>query len=205
MRNTTLNTYPAYSELCDTFRPRLGMARRTDSGGERFIHFLVPSPVRNRLVAEHASEGRPACIEYGFRQVGLGESGGVYIADRNMIELSNDVGRALMVKVTAGIGDTGVDVRRLASFTGALRDSEFPGQVLEEPGVLDLVPGREGREVFKAQVDADPAAHRPRFRRGHLDDDALMVPACKASSLLLPAVKRFRSKPLGQRLFHFRA
>jgi hypothetical protein len=34
---------------------------------------------------------------------------------------------------------------------------------------------------------------------------ALMVPACKARSLLLPAVKRFRSKPLGQRLFHFSA
>jgi hypothetical protein len=106
MRNTTLSTYPAsYSELCDTFRPRLGVARRTVSGGERFIHFLVPSSVRSRFVAEHASEGRPACIEDGFRQAGLGESGGVHVADRNMIELSNDESRAFMVKVTAGIGD----------------------------------------------------------------------------------------------------
>src|ERR1700689_4093052 len=112
MRNTTLSTYPAsYSELCDTFRPRLGMARRTDSGRERFVHFLVPSPVRNRFVTEHASEGRPACIEHGFRQAGLGESGGVHIADCNMIELSHDESRALMVKVTASIGDTGVNVR----------------------------------------------------------------------------------------------
>src|SRR5271163_2327045 len=100
MRNTTLSTYPAsYSELCDTFRPRLGMARRTDSGRERFIHFLVPSPVRKRFVAEHASEGSPACIEHGFRQAGLGESGSIHIADCNMIELSNDVSRAFVVKV----------------------------------------------------------------------------------------------------------
>jgi hypothetical protein len=113
MRNTTLNTYPAsYSELCDPFRPRLGMARRTDSGRERFIHLLVPSPARYRSVTEHASE-----------------------------------------------------VRRLASFTSTLCASEFPGQVLEEPRVLDLLPRREGRELYEAQVDADPAAHRPRFRR----------------------------------------
>jgi hypothetical protein len=127
--------------------------------------------VRSRFVAEHASEGRPACIEDGFRQAGLGESGGVHVADRNMIELSNDESRAFMVKVTAGIGDTGVNVRRLASFTGALRDSEFVGQLAQIPRVLDLLPGREGREVFKAQVDADAAAHRPRFRRSHLHDD----------------------------------
>ena len=107
MRNTTLSTYPAsYSELCDAFRPRLGMTRRTESGRERFIHFLVPSPVRDRFVAEHASEGRPACIENGLRQAGLGESGGVHIADRDIVELPNDASRAFMVKVTAGIGDT---------------------------------------------------------------------------------------------------
>ncbi len=112
MRNTTLGTYPAsYSEVCDTFRPRLGSARRTDSGRERFIHFLVPSPVRSRFVAEHASEGRPACIENGFRQAGLGESGGVHIADRDVVKLSDDARRELVVKVTARMSDTGAEVR----------------------------------------------------------------------------------------------
>ena len=62
MRDTTLRTYPAsYSEVCDTFRPRLAFARRTDSGRERFIDFLVPSPVRSRFVAEHVrKEDQPA-------------------------------------------------------------------------------------------------------------------------------------------------
>src|SRR6202790_572906 len=105
MRDPTLRTYPAsYSEVCDTFRPRLAGARRTDSGGERFIHFLVPSSVRRRFVAEHVSEGRPACIKNRLRQAGLGESGGIHIADRDVIELSNDAGREFMVKVTARMG-----------------------------------------------------------------------------------------------------
>src|SRR6202047_5167644 len=105
MRNAALSTYPAsYSEVCDTFRPRLAGARRTDSGRERFIHFLVPSPVRGRLVAEHVAEGRPACIKDGLRQAGLGESGGVHIADRDVIELSNDAGRELAEKDTAVVG-----------------------------------------------------------------------------------------------------
>ena len=73
MRDAALSTYPAsYSEVCDTFRPRLAGARRTDSGRERFIHFRVPSPVRRRFIAEHVSEGRPACIKNRLRQAGLG-------------------------------------------------------------------------------------------------------------------------------------
>src|ERR1700681_4705827 len=51
VRDSTLRTYPAsYSKVCDTFRLSLACARRTDSSGKRFIHFLVPSPVRNRFV-----------------------------------------------------------------------------------------------------------------------------------------------------------
>src|ERR1700722_16335482 len=60
----------------DTFRPPLACARRTNSGRERFIDFLVPGSVRSRFVAEHASDG--------LRQAGLGESGGIHIADRDV-------------------------------------------------------------------------------------------------------------------------
>jgi hypothetical protein len=47
------------------------------------------------------------------------------------------------------MGDTGVDIRRLTSFAGALRGGEFVGQLAQIPRVLDLLPGREGREVFE--------------------------------------------------------
>ena len=68
MRDATLSTYPAsYSEVCDTFRPRLAGARRTDSGRERFIHFFVPSSVRIagevRSVLDLAVRERPR-VEY---------------------------------------------------------------------------------------------------------------------------------------------
>src|SRR5579863_6378587 len=139
MRDTALRAFPAsYSEVCDTFRPRLACARRTDSGRERFIDFLVPGPVRSRFVAEHVSEGRPACIQDGLRQAGLGESGGVHIADRDVIELSNYARRELVVKVTAGIGDTRVDVRRLTSLASPLGGGELVGQLPQIPRVLDL-------------------------------------------------------------------
>jgi len=96
--------------------------------------------VRSRFVAEHASEGRPACIENRLRQAGLGESGGVHVTDRNVIELSNDAGREFMVKVTARVGDTRVEVGRLTPFAGPLRSSEFVSQLPEMLRVLDLLP-----------------------------------------------------------------
>jgi hypothetical protein len=147
MRNTTLRTYPtSYSELCDTFRPRLGMARRTDSGRERFIHFLAPSPVRNRFVAEHASEGRPACIEHGFRQAGFGESGGVHIADCNSIvaEIPDEITGARLAVEESGERLDAVSIHQQhrgklmpsktsdktlkLTETSIFRNSEFPPQ-----------------------------------------------------------------------------
>src|SRR3984893_1704060 len=197
MRDATLSTYPAsYSEVCDTFRPRLAGARRTDSGRERFIHFLVPSPVRNRFVAEHASEGRPACIEDGLRQAGLGESGGIHIADRDVIELSNDAGRELVVKITPRVDDACVDVGRLAPFAGALRGSEFVRQLPEKPRVLYLLAVGQGREVFKAQVDANTAPYRPRVGLSDLHDNIQEpTPACVAGEVGSVLDLAFRQRP----------
>jgi hypothetical protein len=239
---------------------------------------------RGRFVTEHASEGRPARIENGLCQASLGESGGVHVADGDVIELSNDAGRELVVKVTAGIGDARVNVPRLTSFACALSGSELASQLPQRPRVLDLLSGGEGRKFLKTQVDANTAAHRPSIglsesttmfknQRPHASQEkfvpslilpsgsgrerntrkvspekrkaspsplrflpssgtqpkerrprqrrkgrflwrrdlayrshtALIVPACRARSLLLPAVKRLRSKPLGQGLFHFSA
>jgi hypothetical protein len=51
------------------------------------------------------------------------------------------------------------------------RGSEFVGQLPQMPRILDLLPIRQGSEVFQAQVDADAAAHRSRFSCSHLHDD----------------------------------
>src|SRR6267378_5356314 len=148
MRNATLSTYPpSYSEVCDTFRPRLACAKRTDSGRERFIHFFIPSPVRRRFIAEHVSEGRPACIKNRLRQAGPGESGGVHIADRDVIELPNDAGREFMVKVTASVDDARVQVGRLPPFAGPLGGTELVRQLPQKSRILNLLPVGQGSEV----------------------------------------------------------
>jgi len=151
--------------------PRLAFAKRTDSGRERFIDFLVPSPVRSRFVAEHVSEGRPARIEHGLRQAGFGESGGIHITDRDVIKLSNDTVRELVVKVTARVADPRMNVGRLSPFAGALRDSEFASQLAQKPRIFDLLPIRQGSKVFKAQVNANATSNRPRLGRRDLHDD----------------------------------
>src|SRR5258707_12786697 len=95
MRDATLSTYPAsYSEVCDTFRPRLAFARRIDSGRERFIHFLVSRPVRRRFVAEHVSEGRTGRIQDRLRQAGLCRSRCGHLRARDGSELADDAHRA---------------------------------------------------------------------------------------------------------------
>src|SRR5258707_10741837 len=194
MRNATLRTYPpSYSEVCDTFRPRLAGAKRTDSGRERFIHFLIPSPVRRRFIAEHVSEGRPACIKNRLRQAGPGESGGVHIADRDVIELPNDAGREFMVKVTASVDDARVQVSRATPFPGPLRGSELVRQLPEKERVLDLLPVGQGSEVFKTQVDANPAAHRPRMGLRDFNDDVQEpTPACVAGEVRAVLIARAR-------------
>jgi hypothetical protein len=185
MRDTTLSTYPAsYSEVCDTFRPRLACARRTDSGRERFIDFLVPSPVRSRFVAEHVSEGRPASIQDRLRQVGLGESGGVHITNRDIVELSNDAGRELVVKITARVANARVNVSNLRALTSPLRGGEFIGQLPQKLRVLDFFAVRQGSEIFEAQVNPNAGSHRPRLGLRDLYDDVQEpVPACIAGEV----------------------
>src|SRR5687767_5253419 len=85
----------SYSKVCDTSRPLLGQsaASRTDLGTESLVHFLNPSSARNRFVAQHGSEGRPACIEHGLCQSGLGESRRVHVSNSDVVEVSHDAMR----------------------------------------------------------------------------------------------------------------
>src|SRR5688572_9534073 len=113
MHGTAVATRPlSYSKVRDTFRPPLGQgaASRADLGTESLVHFLVPRSARNRFVAQHGSEGRPACIEHGLRQSGLGESRGVHVADRDVIEVSHDAMRGFVQEVVPRILDARVEV-----------------------------------------------------------------------------------------------
>lgn len=147
------------SKVRDTFRPRIwhGAAIRTYLGGKPFVDFLVPGSCRNRLVFEHASEGRPARIENGFRHAGLGESGGIDIADRDVIELADDARRELMVKIVPAMGDLCVNRIDAALFFGSLcHGQRLFGTTIDALG-FDLFAVGEGSEVFQAKVNADCA------------------------------------------------
>jgi hypothetical protein len=168
----------SYSKVCDTFRPLLGQAaaRRADLGTESLVDLLVPSSARNRFVAQHVSEGRPACIEHGLRQSGLGESRGVHVSDRDVVEVSHDAMRGFVQEVVPRIPDARVDVGSEAFFVCALRPRQFVGQLGEMLGILDLFAGREGRKVLQSKIDTHFALDRPRLRIGYLDDD-VQIPA----------------------------
>ena len=162
MHTTAITARPfSYSKVRDTFRPRIGYgaAIRTDLGGKPFVDFLVPSSCRNRLIFEHASEGRPARIENRFRHAGLGESGGIDIADGDVIELADDARRELMVKIVPAVSDLCVNRIDASLFFGALchRQRLF-GTTIDALG-FDLFTVGESSEVFQAKVDAD-CAHR---------------------------------------------
>jgi hypothetical protein len=93
-----------------------------------------------------------------------------------------------MVKVTAGMGDPGVNAGCLAPFAGALRGRELVGQLPQQPRVLDLLP--RSRVKHPKGVSGEAKGHPlalqiPAFQR-HPAQGAPAAPA-KIRSVLLTA------------------
>ena len=155
----------SYSKVCDTFRPllRQGAASRTDLGTESLVHFLNPSSARNRFVAQHASEGRPARIELGPSQSGLGESRGIHVSDRDVVEVSHDAMRGFVQEVVPRILDARVDVGSEAFLVRTLRLRQLVGKLGEMLRVLDLLAGESAaRSKSLPFSGTQPRQRRPR-------------------------------------------
>src|SRR5262245_6311579 len=89
MYGTAITANPfSYSKACDTSRPRIGQcaAIRAGLGSESFVDFHVPRAMPHGLVRQHFPKGRPARVEHGLRQAGLGESTGIDIAKNDVIK-----------------------------------------------------------------------------------------------------------------------
>lgn len=156
MQTAAFRASPAsYSKARDTFRPRIGQGAtiRAGLGGKTFIHFLVPRAMPNGLVREHVSEGRPACIKNGLRHAGFGESSGVHIANRDVIELCNDPGRELVQQVGAAVLDLGVYRLSATALVGSLGGSKGWFRSPVNPRGVDLFTIGECGEVFQSEVD----------------------------------------------------
>jgi len=146
-----------YSKACDTFRPRIGQsaAIRAGLGCIALVHFFKPCAMLNSLVRKLTSEGRPSSIKNRLRHGGLGESGGVHIAYRNVIKLTHDAGAELVVKVVSSIRNLSVYRRNTFLFVGALCNSQsIFGTPVNAPRFNFFTRG-QCCEVFQSKVNSN--------------------------------------------------
>src|SRR5437868_2145868 len=176
MHDTTSTAGPlSYSQSRDTFRPRRAVfrpARRTGLGRTAFVDFLERGPVRDRLVTELVSEGRPGCVVDALRHPGSGKFDGRHIANRDVIETPYQIERELMLEIGTGIRDLGVQLRDMPLvLSRPLRFLKLLGRASTEPIVRQLLARRKCGEVFQAEIDADTGTDRAGLNIGHLDHD----------------------------------
>ena len=162
-----------YSKVCDTVRPRVGQCAttRTDLGCEPFVGFLVPRAFSNGFVRKHRTERRPRRIENGLRHLGLGESGGVYIAHRNKVKLTNNAGRELVQKICPTVGNLGVDRFCKALLVGSLRLGKLFFKGTEELRVSDLLAIGQAGEFFQPKVDTNGVNRQASLSAINVDHD----------------------------------
>lgn len=159
--NSTATAYPAsLIQTCLALRPGNARALVAGLGTKSLVDFFERSSVRNRFVAEHVSEGRPARIVDALCHAGFGKSFGIHVANCNVLKLPNDAGREFVVEVSPGVGYAGVKVGRVPLLSSPLSGRKLDFQGLKVARIVDLLAGRERGEILKAQVDADTGADR---------------------------------------------
>lgn len=156
MRRPALTTNPrSHSQPFSTFWAAAASARRTGHGTPRLIDFDIPSPVRDRFIAEHISECRPRRIQDGFSHLGFRHGLRIHVADHDQLVFSHEP-RGLLVKVMlSAVDDLRVYSGRPPLVPRALRSGQCAriSPVMTE--VLDFPPIRKGGEGFEAEVNAD--------------------------------------------------
>lgn len=159
----------SYYETLSAF----GTAERTTPGTglrrKRFVHFLEPRAMLNSLVRELIAEGRPACIENGFRHAGLGEPRGGNVSYRDVIKLPHNAMRELVQKVTSCIADPHVNLCRHSFLPRPLCLCKC---ALQRPVVRwagEFLTCGKRSEVLKPEIDAHRVMHCARRRLCNLD------------------------------------
>jgi len=140
-------------------------------GGQVFTDFLERSPVRNRFIAEHVSESRPASIIDAFGKVGFCQCGGVHIAYRDQIKLFDQSPGLLVQMVCAGVLGFCVKVARKAFLVRSLCFGKPLLNLDEMARVFDLAPIGQGGQRFQAKVNSDNVLDWAERNIGKLDND----------------------------------
>lgn len=160
MRSATITRPSSLIQTRLASRPGYASAYVAGLGGESFADFFNLCPVPDGLVAEHVSKAGPACVENGFSQAGLGESGGVDVTHRDVIEPFDEVRRKFVLKVRTPVCDLGVDRLDPSLLVGALGNRKISLGVSIEALRVDNFAVTERCETFQPKVDADGSRNR---------------------------------------------
>ncbi len=125
--------------------------------------------MRNRFIAEHVAERRPACIKNRLRHAGFGKPGGIYVAYRDVIKLAHDAIRELVKKVSPRICYANMDIDGQTLLVCPLRLGEFFLKPPKIALVFDLLTAGEHGKFFKAKVNANAVPDWARMGFGNLN------------------------------------
>lgn len=156
MDRTAIAAAPfSYHQTFSTFRAANHTAIGTSLSGESFIDLNILSAARNRFVAEHLSEARPARIVYGLGHLGFREARRVHVAYSDEIKFADQPRAEFVEKVFAARCDLRMNAPSGFGLTRSLRRRQprFTGPI--ELRCLNSFACAECRQSLKAKVYAD--------------------------------------------------
>jgi hypothetical protein len=125
------------SKIFPAFGAGAAVAHAAGLGGKRFIDFRKPHACVSAFVQQHGSKGAPARIEHRFGLPGLGERGGIDVADEHSPVGLHQAGTQFMQEIFSPIRDLGVNRSNSVSMAGALCAGQDRFQVAVKALSLD--------------------------------------------------------------------
>ena len=116
----------SYFKTLQAFRARAPITASTGFGGIHFVDLLEQYARRNRLVLKHCSEGRPPCIQDGFRHPGPGQASRIHVTNEDRTMLLDEPGAEFVQEVFPAIGDLRLNRLHALFLFRPLRNGQRP-------------------------------------------------------------------------------
>jgi hypothetical protein len=121
-----------YSKLFPAFRAGAAVTHAAGLGGKRFIDFRKPHACVSAFVLQHGSKCAPSGIEHRLCLSGLGQSGGIHVADKDRTVGLDQLGAQFVKEIVSPMGDPGLNGSGPLGLPGALRSGQGRLQVAVE-------------------------------------------------------------------------
>ena len=178
----------SYSKTFPTLRAGAAFTLATGLGEKRFVDFFEPHACVIAFIPEHGSKRTPPCIQNRLRLSGLGEGGGIHVADEDRTVALDQPGAQFVQEIFPPIRDLGVNRSGTGSLSRSLRAGQLRLQIAVEP-LAEAIPQRQPPygEVHLAAAIADrfDLVSRPR----ELHPKPLAEPYVRFSSHTAPIVR----------------